>query len=132
MLQCNKLRYFKLWSSIGWLLVLIMCYLSLTSTPPELNVEFKHVDKIGHFISYFILMMWFAQLYKTVGIRLIYVVFFITMGAVLEVLQGLGGVRLFEYYDMLANSLGVVFAWFITKKRFNDFFLTLENIASNR
>ena len=121
------LRYFNLWLSFGWVMVIALCYFSLISNPPEFNVEFKNFDKVRHFIAYFILMFWFCQLYRSNKARLIYVVFFITMGIVLEVLQGLGGVRYFEYYDMLANSLGVAVAWFITKQRLNNLFLYVEN-----
>ena len=122
------LHYFKLWLSVGWLLVMTMCYLSLTSNPPEFHIEFKSIDKLGHFLAYFILMFWFAQLYRTTRTRLFYVLFFILMGVVLEILQGLGGVRYFEYYDMLANSLGVALAWFITKGRLNNLLLSFEKI----
>ncbi len=120
------LRYFKAWLSIGWLLVILMCYVSLTSTPPEFHIEFKYIDKVGHFFAYFILMTWFAQLYKSPRTRLFYILFFITMGITLEILQGLGGVRLFEYYDMLANSLGVILAWLITKGRLKNSLLFFE------
>ena len=108
-------------------MVIALCYFSLISNPPEFNVEFKYFDKVRHFIAYFILMFWFSQLYKTNKARLFYVVFFIAMGIVLEVLQGLGGVRYFEYYDILANTLGVAIAWFITKRRLNTLFLYAES-----
>ena len=124
------LRYFNVWLSIGWLLVIMMCYVSLTSTPPEFHIEFKYIDKLGPFFAYFILMTWFAQLYKTFRARLFYVLFFISMGVILEILQGLGGVRFFEYYDMLANTLGVVFAWIITKGRLNSLLLSFETVMS--
>ena len=75
-------------------------------------------------------MTWFAQLYKTFRARLFYVLFFISMGVILEILQGLGGVRFFEYYDMLANTLGVVFAWIITKGRLNSLLLSFETVMS--
>jgi len=120
------LRYFKVWLSIGWLLIIMMCYISLTSTPPEFHIEFKYIDKVGHFFAYFILMAWFSQLYKSPHTRLFYVLFFIFMGVMLEILQGLGGVRFFEYYDMLANTLGVAFAWLITKGRLNSLLLSFE------
>ena len=122
------LRYFNLWLSIGWLMVLLICYFSLTPNPPDFNIEFEYLDKLEHFISYFILMVWFAQLYKTFNTRLFYVVFFVCLGVILEILQGLGGVRFFEYSDMLANTLGVVFAWFITKTRLDNILLVFERM----
>ena len=124
------LRFFNLWLSIGWLMVLLACYFSLMPDPPEFNIEFEYLDKVQHFISYFVLMAWFAQLYKTFQARLFYVLFFASMGVMLELLQGLGGVRFFEYSDMLANTLGVVLAWIITKTRLNNLLLSFENKVS--
>ena len=120
------LRYFKLWLSIGWLMVIAVCYISLTPSPPDLYIEFEHLDKFEHLISYFILMFWFSQLYKTNKTRLIFVLLFVSMGVVLEILQGLGGVRYFEYYDMLANSFGVVFAWLMTRGKLQHLLFFLE------
>ena len=125
------LRYFKLWFSIGWFMVIGLCYFSLISNPPELDIDFEHSDKVRHFIAYFILMFWFAQLYKKNMSRIGYGLLFISMGIILEVLQGLGGVRYFEYYDMLANTLGVVLAWLITKKHGDKILLSVERIIIN-
>lgn len=124
------LRFFNLWLSIGWLMVLLACYFSLTANPPEFNIEFEYLDKLEHFLAYFILMFWFAQLYKTSRIRLFYIFFFVSMGVILEILQGLGGIRFFEYSDMLANTSGVVLAWIITKTRLNNLLLSFENRVS--
>ena len=40
------------------------------------------------------------------------VVGLIAMGVAVEILQGWSGYRYFEYADMLANSSGVLAAWF--------------------
>ena len=123
------LRYYNLWLSIGWLMVLLVCVLSLISNPPGIEIEFKYIDKLGHFFSYFILMAWFAQLFKTTRLRIFYVLFFISMGVMLEVLQGLGGVRFFEYNDMLANTTGVLVAWLVTKGRLKNVLLSFEQVV---
>ena len=120
------LRHFNLWFVIGWILVLGMCYISLIPKPPNLNIYFTFGDKVGHFSAYFVLMFWFAQLYKTSKARLIYVLLFILMGILLEFLQELSGARTFDYYDMLANTLGAGLAWFITKNRLNNLLLSFE------
>ena len=122
------LRYFKLWLSIGWLMVVGLCYFSLIANPPELDIDVEYFDKVRHFVAYFILMFWFAQLYKKNKSRIGYGIFFILMGIILEVLQGLGGIRYFEYYDMLANTLGVVLAFLITKKHGDMLLLSIERI----
>ena len=125
------LRYFNLWLSIGWLMVSLLCYFSLIANPPELDIDFKYFDKVRHFVAYFVLMFWFAQLYKKNIARVGYGSFFILMGIILEILQGLGGVRYFEYYDMLANTIGVVLAWILTKKRWNTLFFSVEKVILN-
>ncbi len=122
------LRYFYLWLSIGWLMVISLAYFSLIHNPPEFNVSFEYFDKVRHFITYFFLMFWFSQIYNAARTRIFYLSFLIIMGAVLEVLQGLGGVRYFEYYDMLANSLGVILAWLITKGRLQDLLCYFETL----
>lgn len=125
------LRYYNLWLSLGWLLVLMICYLSLISNPPGIDIELKYIDKLGHFFSYFILMAWFAQLYKTSRSRLFYVMLFIFIGLILEVLQGLGGIRFFEYSDMLANTLGIAIAWLTTRGKLKNLLVSFEKKILN-
>jgi len=121
------LRYRKLWISIGWLLVLTVCYLTLSSNPPDFYLTFEYSDKLKHLFAYFVLMVWFAQIYKTKESRFVFITFFILMGISLEVVQGLGQTRFFEYSDMLANSLGVLTAWITTKGNAKDVLLIIEN-----
>ena len=68
-------------------------------------------DKISHALGYTGLMLWFAQLYKTLGQRLLLAVAFVLMGIVLEFLQRMGGVRVFEIADMMANATGILIGW---------------------
>lgn len=103
-----NLKYRKLWLLIGWGMVLLICFLSLTPNPPELG--FNLWDKVNHFIAYAGMMGWFGQLYMKTSQRLTLAVAIIILGIVLEVVQGMGGYRMFEYHDMLANILGVIIA----------------------
>jgi VanZ family protein len=83
-------------------------WLSLTPAPPQ--VDFAQGDKVGHFLSYGMLMLWFAQLYRRRS-RLLYAAGFVAMGIGLEFCQGLLGYRTYEVFDVYANSLGVLFGW---------------------
>lgn len=103
-----NLKYRKLWLVIGWSLILTVWYLSLTPSPPDIGIRLW--DKFKHFIAYAVLMGWFGQLYLQKAWRIFWFVFFITMGVGIEIFQGMGGHRFFEYNDMLANTLGVVTA----------------------
>ena len=106
------LKYKNLWLSCGWIMVATVIYLSLTPSPPQgLNLW----DKLNHFIAYAGLMVWFGQIYRSLSGRIVFTLYFIGMGIGIEVLQGMGGVRQFEYHDMLANSIGVLAALLILK-----------------
>jgi len=102
------LKYRKVWLFAGWILIFTIIYLTLTPSPPDLMDNISFGDKIGHFISYAVLMLWFCQLYIEFKLRLFLSLAFISMGIALEFLQGFGGVRLYEIADMFANSAGVL------------------------
>ena len=104
----QSLKYRKVWLIIGWILILAVIYLTLTPKPPHLMDEIRFGDKIGHFVSYALLMFWFCQLYISRRHRLFLAGAFVLMGITLEYLQGLGGVRMYEVADMFANSTGVL------------------------
>ena len=93
---------------IGWILIIMVIFLTLTPKPPQLMDEIKFGDKIGHFVSYALLMFWFCQIYIVRRHRLFLAGTFVLMGITLEYLQGLGGVRMYEVADMFANSTGVL------------------------
>ena len=46
---------------LGWALVALIIYLSLTPHPPSIHVA--QGDKLGHAFGYPTTMFWFAQLY---------------------------------------------------------------------
>ena len=97
------------------------------SNPPKFDVKFEHLDKFEHMLSYLVLMGWFAQLYQTKQSRLFYALFFIILGISLEILQGLGQTRFFEYADMLANTTGVMIGLALTIGKFKNTLSLLEH-----
>jgi len=110
-------------------LVMLVFYLSLT--PVSIEVEgFEYSDKVGHFFSYFILMSWFAQLYQR-SRHLLLLVLFVAMGVLIELLQGQTSYRLFEYADIVANSLGAVFACLLARTAYARLLLRLEQQVLN-
>lgn len=92
----------KTWAFIGWGLVLLVVYLSLTPRPLPTGLQIW--DKAGHTLTYLLLMYWFAQLHDR---RLRVAVALLALGAVLEIAQGFTGYRQASGLDMLANALGV-------------------------
>jgi VanZ family protein len=93
----------------GWAWAAAIVWLSLTPSPPEVDIE--HGDKLGHFASYGLLMFWFAQFYLQRGSRIAYALGFIAMGVGLEFAQGQLGYRSYDVIDMCANSIGVLLGW---------------------
>jgi VanZ family protein len=123
-----------------WLLLpaifctILIFYLSVIDTSDFPELDLSHEDKYYHFIAYFVLnLMWLlvgfrynrANLSLFLFISLAVIVF----GIIIEVIQELStDYRLFDNYDILANSFAVMVSFFffiMVKKRI------LENIISN-
>lgn len=100
----EKLHFARFWQAIGWSLVALVCWLSLTPAPPQ-PPEFLGWDKAQHFIAYGVLMFWYGQAFTR---HWRWPVLLIALGVGLEFLQGYSGQRFYDPFDMLANSLGVL------------------------
>ena len=95
--------------ALGWGWAAAIVWLSLTPSPPQVDVQFG--DKIGHFAAYGFLMFWFCLLYPIPRIRMLYAAGFIALGVALEVVQGELGYRTYDVMDMAANTVGVLLGW---------------------
>ena len=140
-------RYHKLWLAIGYILIAVVVYFSVVTTLSNLGLEVQHLvksvaiqyfdkrsslwlyfDKWTHLLAYFVLMIWFAQIYHVKKQRFIYALSFVFMGVSLEFVQSFGHARTLEFFDMLANSLGVLIALVITKvSTFRRILLRIES-----
>lgn len=117
------LRYRTLWLGVGYLLVAIIIYLSLTSAPVELDLGFPYQDKFFHVLAYFSLMGWFTQIYHVQMQRVAYAISFILMGVLLEYIQSFDPARYYETEDMIANTLGIAIAVLLGKRTTFKYFL---------
>ena len=95
--------------ALGWAWVAAIVWLSLTPSPPK--VDFEQSDKVGHFLAYGSLRLWFCFLYAALKVRIAYAAGFIAMGIGLEFIQGALGYRTYEVFDMFANTIGVLLGW---------------------
>jgi hypothetical protein len=109
------LRYRKLWFSIGFGLVGLVIYLSLTPRP----IDVGQVGEVsfGHFLAYLTLMLWFAQLSRGWRAGLSIAAALVLMGVGLEYLQGLTSYRSFDPLDMRDNAVGVALGLAIGRTR---------------
>ncbi len=125
MKHLKNLKYIKTWFALGLLWVLIVIAVSLYPRPPDLS-SIRFGDKIVHSLSYFLLMFWFLQIIK-VQAEIFMVLMLISVGIMIEILQGLSGYRTFDIYDMLANSFGVILAWPLKNTSLVDLIDKLES-----
>ena len=114
---------------MGWVLILLVVFLSLSPKPPEV-IEFEQGDKLGHLVAYLSLMLWFANVYPRRNQRVSLGVAFFAMGAVLEFLQRLSGYRTFQYSDMVANGVGIFLGWLLAKTWFGTFLVKLDKLLA--
>jgi VanZ family protein len=108
------LHYRKYWLGVGWLLVAMIVFMTLTPRPQDLMFGLKVWDKYLHTLGYFAMMGWFVQIYHARQQRLLLAIVLVLLGVMLEFMQYLGGVRYMEVQDMIANGLGVVIAWLLS------------------
>lgn len=96
---------------------LFIVFLSLSNLSGIPKLKIGHEDKLYHFIAYFTLnTIWlaamFAYSYRTWLYNLCISCVIIAFGIVIEVLQDvLTDYRVFDYYDILANSLAVIISF---------------------
>jgi VanZ family protein len=109
-------HYSRLWHTLGWLLVVLVVFLSLTPKAP-VALEVPGSDKVSHVVAYLVMMLWFSQLYReprrqvSIGLGLV------ALGALLELVQGLLGYRSAEVLDGIANGCGVFAGRFLVETR---------------
>ena len=95
----------RAWTGLGIGFVALVVFLSLTPNP--LEVPGVEGIKLDHLAAYLWLMLWFAQLYRSLAARIGIAMAFAGLGVGLEYAQGLTGYRYFSYADMRDNALGV-------------------------
>ena len=100
------LRYPKVWSVLGWLLVLVVVVGSLLPGQAVSAVSLFN-DKAQHALAYCVLTLWFTGFYRRGLYPWIAIVLF-GLGVALDLLQGLTKTRSLEWLDVGANLTGIV------------------------
>ena len=125
-----ELRHKWLWLLIGYGLIVLVVYLSLTSDPIKVGGVVPYLDKLVHMLAYFSLVFWFMQIYHVKHHVYFWVVFFLCLGLLMEYLQGFESERYAEVGDMVANTLGVVIAVVLSRTRLKYLLVSFERFVS--
>lgn len=102
----------RVWLAIGWLLIALVVYLSLTPQPPE-PMSFDNSDKLEHAFAYAVLSFWLCQIYPSARSRMRVMAGLVGLGVALEFVQGWTGYRSFDVLDMQADTVGVLLGWIL-------------------
>jgi VanZ family protein len=108
------------WKTIIWTCVVLFLSLSSGENLPHPSwLEFPHIDKVVHFIMYFVfalVLIHDSQHYSKIRLNhgqiiLISVLIVIGWGGFLEILQRIPSIhRNSDFFDFLANTVGAVVA----------------------
>lgn len=101
----NSLKLSRIWWGAGWSILLLILYLSLMPSPPQMG---EISDKWQHAFAYALMMSWFSQLVRR---RWLAAIGLVVMGVGVEFVQGWSGLRYYEELDMVANASGVFIGW---------------------
>lgn len=105
----SDLIYPKFWWALGGLWLIFIVYVSVADLSlPQVDSSFG--DKINHLLAYGFLMGWFGQLIKKSRMWLLAAMGFMTLGMLMEIIQGTLPHRWFDLKDALANTLVVLIA----------------------
>jgi hypothetical protein len=105
------LRYPWIWAGLGWALVIGVVVGSLV--PGNMLPSVSVSDKFEHAGAYFLLMIWFAGLYRRQVHPMIAVALLI-LGTALDLLQGTTKTRTFDLHDIAADAGGILAALVIS------------------
>ena len=123
-----KLRF--LWLTIGYALVALVVFLSLTSNPVDMEMGFPYEDKMFHAFAYFVLMFWFGQIYHNRFQRNMIAIVLIFMGMTFEYLQSFDPDRYAEFGDMAANLTGVAIGFSLALTGAKNILVRVEKVLT--
>ena len=120
----TALAYKKLWLLIGGALVVLLLYGSLA--PAKALPPLAGSDKLWHAGSYFVVMAYFSQIYWRVSERLLIAAALIALGVAIEFIQPYVN-REFDWFDALANGVGVVAAFLLSLSPLSSILRYVDN-----
>jgi VanZ family protein len=130
--QAFDMRLRRFWALGGWGLIVTVIVLSLLPVPSlKLNFILIDLDKVEHALTYTTLTLWFAQIcprrtWAGTGLKLL------TLGVIIELLQGMTTYRNFSFWDIGANTLGILIGWSLSTAGLSRALIYFEDKLVNR
>lgn len=106
---------------ISILIILYLSFMSVGGIPDNKFFQFRRPDLVVHFLMYsFLSVVFFSERYKNIrneNIKLVWKILLglISFGATIEIFQPILSNRSCEFFDFVANILGI-FAGFLTHR----------------
>lgn len=107
-----------MWRAVGYALVVLIIYLSLT--PDAITLPEDSGGLASHTLAYATVMAWFGQIELSSPERIRRGMMLAALAIGLEFIQGLTPYRYFDIRDMVAGVLGVGFGWLLSPPRMFD------------
>ena len=131
MKHTHHLLEHNLFKILAFFWTLLIFYLCLDDLPSVPKINFQYKDKVVHFIFYFGFVYFWTKSLKNISFNyiLIILVLALIMGISIEFLQENFTLhRTFDWYDILANSIGAMASFIYVKKFYaikNEFKISL-------
>lgn len=112
----NKYRYkfFRLWKVLAFKGLILILIASLWPQHGE-QFSFKHIDKVLHFSVYTIASFYIHQVFQNQFFKKITIYLFL-YSVIIEIFQSLTVTRSAEWADLMANLLGILLGFYLSKK----------------
>lgn len=127
----HKMQLSGLWLGLGWLVIAVIFYLSLSHHSLEPRTHLP-IDKVEHFLAYVGLMWWFSQLYTRTRQRIGLALALLGMGILIEILQGMTGYRDMSAGDVVADTFGILLGWWLVGTRLGTVVMKLDQALMTR
>lgn len=121
----------NLFKILAFVWTLLIFYLCLEETPSVPKITFQYKDKVVHFIFYFVFVYFWTKSLKNKHFNYLLIILFLAVitGILIEFLQeNFTQNRSFDWYDILANSIGAIASFMYVKKFYaikNEFKISL-------
>ena len=110
------MKHPKLWIAI-WVAMILAVVVGSMMPARDVPIDMAHgMDKVVHFLGYFVLSAYAAMIFRKAGHMRYAVLFLVMLGGVIEIAQGfLTHSRSADFHDFVVNAFGVL-AGYLTRR----------------